>query len=353
MYNYQNLRALELEISSYCNAACPQCPRNNHGGPVIDDLPLINWSLNDLQSILEPSLVRQLNFIYFCGTYGDPMFNKSIVDMCSWLKNINTNLKLGIHTNGSLGRVETYQELAKLVDFVAFGIDGLEDTNHLYRKNTNWNTIVSNAKTFVDSGGIAYWDFIVFAHNEHQVDLAREFSHKIGFQEFNVKKTARFFNKEHKLIKDLDVLDSKLRKTYKIELPTNQTYLNKNYSSFKEVHLPEYVKNTKISCISKSAKQIYIGADGYVFPCGWLHDRLYGIESARTEDRARIYELMEQTGGTHSANCFKTPLVDIVDGPWFTAIQDSWNSNKFERCAIMCGDKINLIKEQNESIYYK
>jgi hypothetical protein len=306
-----------------------------------------------MQSILEPSLVRQLNLIYFCGTYGDPMFNKNIVDMCSWLKSINPNLKLGIHTNGSLGQAKTYQELASLVDFIAFGIDGLEDTNHLYRKNTNWNTIISNAKTFIDFGGVAYWDFIVFRHNEHQVDLAREFSHKMGFQEFNVKKTARFFNKEHKLIQDLDVLDSKLRKTYKIELPINQIYLNKNYSIVKEVDLSEYVKNAKISCYYQKSNEIYIGADGYVFPCGWLHDRLYGIESANTGDRACIYELMEQAGGTDSANCFKTPLVDIVDGSWFTVIQDSWNSNKLERCVIMCGDKINLIKEQNESIRYK
>lgn len=273
--------------------------------------------------------------------------------MCQWLKNINKNLRLGIHTNGSLGRTETYKDLAKTVDFIAFGIDGLEDTNHLYRKNTDWNTIISNAKTFINHGGIAYWDFIVFRHNEHQVDAAKELSHTIGFREFNVKKTARFFNKEHKLIQNLHVLDSKLRKTYKIELPLNEMYLNKNYNVVKEVDLPEYVKNTKISCYYQKSNEIYIGADGYVFPCGWLHDRLYGIESARTGDRVQIYELMNQAGGLDSANCFKTPLKNIVNGSWFSVIQDSWNNNKLERCVMMCGDKINLIKEQNESIRYK
>ena len=58
-------------------------------------------------------------------------------------------------------------------DKVIFAIDGLEDTNHLYRVNTNFNKIMENAKAFINAGGIARWDFIAFAHNEHQIEEAK------------------------------------------------------------------------------------------------------------------------------------------------------------------------------------
>ena len=76
--------------------------------------------------------------------------------------------------------------------WVHFGIDGLEDTNHLYRVNVKWKKVMENVKAFVENGGNAIWDYIVFRHNEHQVEQAREFSNKIGFKKFLVKKTGRF-----------------------------------------------------------------------------------------------------------------------------------------------------------------
>ena len=50
-----------------------------------------------------------------------------------------------------------------------------------------------NAKTFLDSGGTGSWVFIVFHHNEHQVEEARELSKRWGFDEFIIKKTSRKF----------------------------------------------------------------------------------------------------------------------------------------------------------------
>lgn len=352
IYRYQNLKTLQLEISSNCNAACPQCPRNYYGGPVIDELPLINWSLLDMQDILKPELIQQLDRIYFCGTYGDPMFNKNIVSMCQWLKDVNPDIKIGIHTNGSLGKKENFQKLAKLAEFVAFGIDGLADTNYLYRRNTDWHTIMKNARLFIASGGTAYWDYIVFEHNQHQVEAARQLSIEMGFREFNIKKTARFFNKEHKLVSSIDVFDNKIRKVYEIKLPSDSRYLNQNYKIVESIDKKSYTEQANIRCHYLKSNEIYIGADGYVFPCGWLHDRLYGIESANTPDRQQLYDMMERSGGKESANCFHSTLETIINGAWFKNIQDSWTNKKLERCAMMCGGHFNLIKEQNESIQY-
>ena len=48
-------------------------------------------------------------------------------------------------------------------------------------------------KLLLMQGGIAQWDYIVFKHNEHQVEEARKLSKELGFFEFQIKKTSRFF----------------------------------------------------------------------------------------------------------------------------------------------------------------
>lgn len=348
-YRFKDIRSLELEITSNCNAACPQCPRNYYGGETAEDLPLISWTLQDLQKILPLDLVRQLEFVYFCGTYGDPMFNRDIVRMCEWLKKHNVNLRIGIHTNGSVGRKESYSRLAVLVDFIGFAIDGLEDTNAIYRRKTCWQTIMKNAGAFIDHGGQAHWDFIVFEHNQHQVDQARELSQQLKFATFNVKKTYRFFNKSHELVPKVSVFNNKMQKIYEIKPPSLSHYQNKSIEPIKYIDKKHFMQKVQISCNNLKKNKIYIGADGYVFPCGWLHDRMYGIESENTCDRVKLTEMMQHIGGEQLANCFHSSLQSIVDGAWFKAIQARWSSDdRLERCAWICGDQMHFLQEQNE-----
>jgi MoaA/NifB/PqqE/SkfB family radical SAM enzyme len=351
-YSYSNIKSVEIEISTYCNAACPQCPRNNYGGKTIDSLPLINWSLEQLQSVFTEQFVKQLDMVYFCGTYGDALMNNNLVDMCAWLRRTNTKLNIGIHTNGGVGRKETYTQLANIVNFIAFGIDGLADTNHLYRRNTNWDSIVSNAKTFIAAGGHAVWDFIVFNYNQHQVEDARKLSLELGFKEFNVKKTGRFFNKNYELVDYVDVLDQNGNKEYQLRPPTGE-YLNTAYAVITQTDIADYVKNTNISCYFIKHNQLYIGADGNVFICGLLHDRMYGVEAEKSKDRDKILKMMADAGGKNYVNVFHASLESIIDGPWFEKIRESWNADRLERCAIYCGDSIKLLKDQNTDITYK
>jgi MoaA/NifB/PqqE/SkfB family radical SAM enzyme len=347
-YSFDTIRNIELEISTYCNAACPQCPRNNYGGKTIENLPLINWDLADLKRALGIDFVQQLELVYFCGTYGDPLMNPNLVEMCTWLTETNPKLKIGIHTNGGVGRKETFKQLAKLVSFVAFGIDGLEDTNHLYRRNTDWNTIIENAKLYIDAGGKAVWDFIVFQHNQHQVDRAKDLSASLGFEEFNIKKTGRFFNKNHQLVDKIDVLDNDGNKDYELLPPTNE-YLNSSYNAIQKTDILDYIATTKISCYWMNNHKLYIGADGNVFPCGFLHDRLYGLEAESNNDHVKILNMMSKT----DTNVFKKNLKDIVDGEWFNRIRQSWDGDRLERCAMMCGNTINILKDQNIQVKYK
>ena len=185
-FSYQNIRVLQAEISSDCNAACPQCPRNVYGGRTVPNLPKNRWTVNNLPKMFRNNFVANLDLVYFCGTYGDPMMNSQVLQIADWFKQRNPSLKIGIHTNGGVGKIQTYRELAKVVDFIAFGIDGLDDTNHLYRRRVKWGQVMSRVESFITAGGRANWDFIVFEHNQHQVEKARTVAATLGFAEFNV-----------------------------------------------------------------------------------------------------------------------------------------------------------------------
>ena len=358
MYKYQDIRVLQIEISNYCNAACPQCPRNYYGGKTMPTLPLRKMSLSDFKKIFSLDLLSNLQQVYFCGTYGDPMTNPHIVEMIQFVKESNHHIEVGIHTNGGIGRAKNYQDLARVVDFIAFGIDGLQDTNHIYRRHVNWQRVMDNCKAFISAGGRAIWDFIVFRHNQHQVESARSLSHHMGFKNFTVKRTGRFLDRAHQYSDSLAVYNSKGFIDYTIAVPTNTEHINENYQSIKFYRdtqgIRNYTRTTKITCNANRIKEVYIGADGFVFPCGWLHDRLYGAEVEGHADHVLIKELMARAGGLTATNVFHASLQNIVDGKWFKVIEKSWeDGNRLERCGIMCGEKINLIGKQNTEVTYK
>ena len=97
------------------------------------------------------------------------------------------NAHLCLNTNGGARNTDFWKELGKLKVEVTFSIDGLADTNHLYRRNVKWEKLMSNVNAFISAGGYAKWDFLIFKHNKHQINEAEEFSKKLGFKEFQTK----------------------------------------------------------------------------------------------------------------------------------------------------------------------
>ena len=349
---------LEWEITTACNAACPQCPRNYYGGKTWENLPILQNSLSWAQEHLPTEFIQHLRRVDFCGTYGDPILNNEFPEIISWLLSVNPKLEISVKSNGGLRNTNWWSKLAQILGnngYVFFGIDGLEDTNHLYRRRTNFNKVIKNAKAFIDAGGRAYWSYIVFKHNQHQVEQARQLSEDLGFVDFNVKLTNRFFNKQHELQKSLAVYNEKGEVEYTIEIPDDPQYVNSSYSKIDFIRatgpLREHFKQTTVECKFKKFGRIYLSAEGYVFPCGQLHDRMYGFESEQHEDRQQLENLFKLAGGRNMANINYTSIDQIVNGPWFDTLQSSWtNKHRLNRCEVICGAEINLLGTQNKLV---
>jgi hypothetical protein len=338
------IKQLELEITTACNAACPQCSRNFYGGPQWPTVPNLAISLTWLQEKVPLELLKNLELIRFCGTYGDPCMHPDLIDMIFWLKSVST-AKIVISTNGGMRSTKWWKNLAEVMDQndrVIFGIDGLNDTNHIYRRNVDFDKVINHAREFIVNGGQAVWQFLVFEHNQHQTKQAQKLSQELKFVDFIIKQTTRFVDKQHQFVDHVPVLDNK--KIFFLKLPSDRTLVNQGYKKYRACK-PDYT-NVKIDCIAKRLELLYIGADGYVFPCGFLADRLYGFESENHSDYHRMQDLFEEAGGAHTANLNHTSLDNIINGSWFNTIYSSWNNNKrLERCAHQCGIDNTLVTQ--------
>jgi sulfatase maturation enzyme AslB (radical SAM superfamily) len=130
-----------------------------------------------------------------CGNYGDPAAAPECIEIFKYFRQVNNSIRLCMHTNGGLRNTSWWRELGSVLsefgDECYIGIDGLKDTNHIYRVNTDFDKIMKNASAFIAAGGKAHWEFLVFEYNEHQVEEARRIASDMGFVGFRTKVSHR------------------------------------------------------------------------------------------------------------------------------------------------------------------
>ncbi len=357
MYKYEQIKTIHLEITSKCNARCPMCARTVCGGKNNPYLPLVELSLEDIQTIFPVDFIKQLGRIYMCGNYGDPIVAGETLEAFCYFREVNPKIRLEMFTNGSARKEDWWRELAGVVDLVHFSVDGLEDTNSIYRKGTHFPTIIKNMKTYLNAKGTAVWDFIVFRHNEHQVDEARTLAGELGFKAFNVKKTGRFFSSVKMEGKDKQVVYNHQGEVeYFLERPVSEKYQNKALAKEEALiekygSLENYLNQTSIKCKVTKEKSLYVSAEGHVFPCCWTAGQLYPwyLKERGSYMWAMIDEL---EGGIEDLNTRSKSLESIVNGPFFQEVLlNSWkkpglDSGKPKCCAKTCGTEFDPFRAQ-------
>ena len=362
LYHYNEVRIVHLELTHRCNAACPMCSRNIHGGALNPDMPLSELSLAEIKAILLPDFVRQLKRIYACGNYGDPIVARDCIEVFRYLRENGPDLNLCLHTNGSARRPDWWRELATIMKqgphYLRFGIDGLEDTNHLYRRGADWKTVMRSAESFIAAGGHAEWDYLVFKHNEHQVEGARKLAREMGFKEFFVRKTGRFLSSGELETSDrFDVRDKQGRFEYWLEQPTNPEYLNPAFGNLEQVRqrygeYHSYLDQVDINCkVAGRKRKIYLSAQGYALPCCWLGAV---FSEASTPERQQFAELIDRYGGSAALDARRIGLEAVIEGPLFQqAIPQSWDlasidDGKLAICARTCGKDYDPLDHQRD-----
>tara|TARA_B110001454_G_scaffold13920_1_gene12642 strand:+ start:2072 stop:3166 length:1095 start_codon:yes stop_codon:yes gene_type:complete len=344
--NYLNLNeitTLHMEHTSKCNLLCPQCARVDEG-KLNPKLPLEELTLDDYKRILTPEFAKQIKRIFWCGNYGDSIASNNFLECLEFIRHSGVE-GLTIVTNGSARSPDWWTKVAQILDRdtdrVDFSIDGLEDTNHLYRINSNWKKLKENFTAFIDAGGNAHWDYLIFDHNIHQVAEAKKFAKEMGFESINFKNTSRFVK-----VSDFSNLMSEKVKTRKSTY-TISSKENKNKTKYEQIidkfgDFNSYVDQTPITCKYKVDKTVYIDFQMKLWPCCWVGSPTYFDD----EDNIQKVQLKALQGRYEKDfnSLRKHTLEEVLEHEFYNKdLNDSWNNtmadknSKLFTCGRTCG----------------
>jgi len=239
---------------------------------------------------------------------------------------------------------------------------------------------MENAKAFIDAGGIAHWDFIVFQHNEHQVEEARHLAKEMGFKNFNVKKTTRWRRydngigkypvfwkgkhlydleqpKETAFVPNFEEAEYFKKPNYQsITLDdfenmigienTDRRFVSNKWSQIKLNELNIACRSVKNTRPDQPSNEIFISAGGHVAPCCFLGSEPFNDEKARSVD-VNYLKMIEMNGGLDSINMHKRNIFEILNSDIFNKwIPNTWEetgnrSMRPAKCGQCCGVEYN------------
>ena len=295
-----------IEPTSKCTLECPLCDRT--------------WFYETFKkrNLHEINVDNIVNFIgvnasiSLCGNNGDPIYHSNFLELCKKFK--DNNCSLHIHTNGSAKTKAWWEKLKNILtkdDCITFAIDGLEDTNHLYRKNAKWNSIMTAIKTLEDRDFKTVWQFIPFKHNQHQILQAGELSKELGIDEFKIVQSNRWLGKK--------------------DLMPDREYVDNYYESQQKVLVdPNFSLDIQPKCLKNNlpSESLYVDAEGDFYPCCWIGTYRYKYKSVFSP-KQKPFNIKDNT------------LNQILEN---TSVKDFFDSTKqftsaHECCKIQCGVK--------------
>lgn len=176
-------RRVNIEASTRCNLLCPGCNRTQTRG----DFAITDLSMENFKLLVRPE--NNLQGLTYNMALGDPIYSGTLFEQLEYLSTLEHRPQLHFSTNGSGRNAQWWKQFAKYlrdIDMVEFAVDGLEDTNHIYRVNAKWDSIINGMRTLKEHfSGKIFWRYLVFEHNYHQVAEAKQSATDLGLDGFH------------------------------------------------------------------------------------------------------------------------------------------------------------------------
>ena len=244
---------LVIDPCNYCNLSCPFCPT----GQKRDARTKGKLKLEDFKAVID-MLGTYLIHIDLVN-WGEPLLNENICDMVKYAKQYGTDIK--IDTNLSyLNEAGAEKIIRTGLDKIVVSIDGLcEETYSKYRVGANFKDVMYNLKLLLRKRRelkslkpYITWQFLVFRHNEHEINDVIKMGKKLGVDHVGITKA---------FIGDKDWM------------PLNQEYSNYNINGINKGELTSgYFKVFDDAFCNWPWEAIAINTNGSVSSCCSVED---------------------------------------------------------------------------------
>jgi sulfatase maturation enzyme AslB (radical SAM superfamily) len=227
-----------------------------------------------LEKFLDCDTGKTIDNFIMCGDYGDSIYYP---DLFKLIQRFRDQVSFRIETNGSRQTEKFWHTLAELLtekDTVSFSIDGLEDTNHLYRINSDWESIMMGLDIMARSPAQVHWKTIIFKFNYDKLSEIKKFASDKGAT-WHAEKTNRYGNDAFKP-------------------PTEQHIL------VDHIFQSQFVNNHQIEIEPRCEKDaMTMSASGYLFPCDWIRNPQTLYKSQLWKQKSRWLDKLHMKDNTY------------------------------------------------------
>ena len=175
---------INLDITHRCTLQCQRCNRAIFAARGLK-VPGEDMTMENFKKIID-----YFEEVYFCGQISDPIFHPQFIEFLKLLK----GRKTVIHTAASHKKEEWYRKAfeANTDAYWTFGIDGLPEDSHKYRKNQDGEHLFKMACIASKMGLSVKWQYLIFSYNENDIEEARQLA-KDNNIILELQKSSRFW----------------------------------------------------------------------------------------------------------------------------------------------------------------
>ena len=294
MWISKEVEWIDIELTSYCNIDCPGCFRQVKRKKVDHILDKDVLTYKQIKKWINKKTFPNCKLINFCGSIDEPTLHPELLQILDHFDGVNIN----ISSNGSTKTESFWKKLGEKKISVFFGVDGTDQESlEKYRIGSNFKKVQENFRAFINAGGKATWQFIVFEHNEHLIKDAKRMAKEEGFSDFRLIYSHRNENQESKKIKRNE--------------------------------------EQNIICKYGEQKRIFISHTGVLLPCCFLNSEF--LQSYATNEHYTDFQHLFKNTGDVLFNSLKyNEANEIIDGELFSSVVNSWSNKPISRCWTTC-----------------
>ena len=189
--------SLDFEPTTSCNLGCPECPSG---------LKKFSRPKGMLDPIFFNQIISQVKGeVFYLMFYfqGEPYLNKNFLEMVNLAKKFKMYVATSTNAHFITEDIANRTVLSGL-DRMIISIDGIGQASYeKYRVFGDYSKVISGTKKMVEAkrklgkGPHLIWQFIVFKHNEHQIEDVKKLGKELGVNEVRIK-SAQIYNPEDK-----------------------------------------------------------------------------------------------------------------------------------------------------------